>query len=188
MNIFNVVNVSHYLLEENLKKDAICVDATCGNGNDTLFISQHMIGKGFIYAFDIQKEACINTSSLLRRNNIVNAKVICDSHENVEKYVTTPIDCAVFNLGYLPHSKSKVSTQPKTTIKALQTVLGLLSKGGFIVICAYIAHDGGMREYSKTLKICTELDNSQYQTLLFDQPNAKKIAPKVIFIKKKVDF
>jgi len=188
MNIFNVVNVAHYLLKENLKEDAICIDATCGNGNDTLFMSQNISEKGFVYAFDIQKEACVNTSSLLRRNNVVNAKVICDSHENIENYIKSTVDCGIFNLGYLPNSNSNLSTKPKTTLSALQKILSLLNKHGFIVICAYIAHEGGMREYNKTLKFCTNLNRNKYQTLIIDQPNAKKIAPKVIFIKKKVDF
>ncbi len=188
MNIFNVVNVSHDILLENLKKDAICVDATCGNGNDTLFIANNINEKGFIYAFDIQKQACVKTSSMLRRNHITNAKVICDSHDNIDKYIDDKIDCAVFNLGYLPKSDSEISTKPKTTICAIEKILELLNVDGFIIICAYVAHDGGMREYNKTLKLCAGLNSKKYQTLLIEQPNKKKIAPKIIFIKKKVDF
>ena len=34
-----ILNYAHYLLEEAIKKDETVIDATCGNGNDTLFLS-----------------------------------------------------------------------------------------------------------------------------------------------------
>jgi predicted methyltransferase len=188
MNFFNAVSVSHGLLKDNIKKGSVCIDATCGNGNDTLLLCELCGKDGYVYAFDIQKQACINTSSLLRRNKITSAKVICDSHENVDAFIKKPVDCAVFNLGYLPKSDSNISTHPISTISALKKIMALLKKDGIIVMCAYVGHSGGMREYSKITKFLNKMQAQEFQTLIIDQPNAKKLAPKVIFIKKKVDF
>ena len=46
----------------------IAIDATCGNGNDTLALAKLVFadgGQGLIYAFDLQQIALKNTSALL---------------------------------------------------------------------------------------------------------------------------
>ena len=46
----------------------IAIDATCGNGNDTLALAELLFadgGQGLIYAFDLQQIALKNTSALL---------------------------------------------------------------------------------------------------------------------------
>lgn len=51
-----------------VQKGDTVVDATCGNGNDTLALSKLVIddlAEGCIYALDAQEDAIKNTSSLL---------------------------------------------------------------------------------------------------------------------------
>lgn len=187
-NVFNVVELSHFLIDTYLKKGSVCVDATCGNGNDTLYLAEKVGDEGFVYAFDIQQEACITASSLLRRKGIANAKVICDGHENLDEHVFKKIDCAVFNLGYLPSSNSKITTKPQTTYIALTKTLNLLKPEGFIIICVYISHDGGKKEKKMLDKYFTKLDKDIYQILNINQPNQKNLAPEVFFIRKKLIF
>lgn len=53
------------------------IDATCGNGYDTLTLLKMVadeLGRGCVYAMDIQKDALINTNSLLEES--VNAKEV----------------------------------------------------------------------------------------------------------------
>ena len=39
MQSFNMINVAHTLLLDKVKQAQIMLDATCGNGFDTLFLS-----------------------------------------------------------------------------------------------------------------------------------------------------
>lgn len=67
----NSIQLAHCLLKDRLNKAKIIVDATAGNGNDTLFLAQNALNNAQIYAFDIQKEAIENTKALLIKIKII---------------------------------------------------------------------------------------------------------------------
>ena len=186
--MFNAVALSHRLIKENIAPGMTAVDATAGNGGDTLFLVQAVGSEGFVYAFDIQPEAVKKTKAVLKKNNVTNAEVFCVGHEYMHEFVKAGVDCAAFNLGYLPSSGSKITTRPRTTIKALNAACGMLNEGGFIVVCAYVSHPGGRREFRRVYRFSKGLSRQFYQIMAFDQPNAAGCAPKVLFIRKKVDF
>ena len=50
------LKLCHLILAETISKGDIVIDATCGNGHDTLFLAQCAldINSGFLYGFDIQ--------------------------------------------------------------------------------------------------------------------------------------
>jgi len=187
-NIFNCVALSHDLIENSLRSGMIAIDATCGNGHDMLFLAKLVGETGYVYGFDIQLKAINNTDERLKQNDITHYKLFQDSHANISKHIKKSIDCCVFNLGYLPSSKSKTTTKASVTVRAVKTSIKLLNKKGVIVICAYVSHAGGRREYRHILKYCKRLDRRNFQIMVFDQPNSGDFAPKVLFIRKKVDF
>lgn len=54
-----------------VQKGDTVIDATCGNGYDTLAMLKMVAdesGRGCVYAMDIQKDALVNTYSLLERS------------------------------------------------------------------------------------------------------------------------
>ena len=53
----NSIQLAHCLLKDRLNEAKIIVDATAGNGNDTLFLAQNALNNAQIYAFDIQKRS-----------------------------------------------------------------------------------------------------------------------------------
>lgn len=60
-----------------VKKGDTVIDATCGNGYDTLALLKMVsdeLGRGCVYAMDIQKDALVNTNSLLEES--VNANEV----------------------------------------------------------------------------------------------------------------
>ncbi|HQD42466.1 MAG TPA: class I SAM-dependent methyltransferase, partial [Bacillota bacterium] len=72
------------------------VDATVGNGNDTLFLARLVGEKGRVYGFDIQQEAINNTGELLKDLGLQNrVNLICDGHENMDEYVTGDVKAVV---------------------------------------------------------------------------------------------
>ena len=61
MIILEPIKMAHQLLRQLAKEGDVLVDATMGNGQDTLFLSQ-LVGKsGCAYAFDSQIAALTRT-------------------------------------------------------------------------------------------------------------------------------
>ena len=54
-------NITEHFINTLIKPGDTVVDATCGNGNDTLKLCNAVGTKGCVYAFDIQKDALCNT-------------------------------------------------------------------------------------------------------------------------------
>ena len=81
-----VLAFSKKLLKEVIDKNSIVVDATAGNGNDTLFLAKTSAKR--VFAFDVQNQATTNTNDLLEKNNLADkCEIILDSHENFDKYI-----------------------------------------------------------------------------------------------------
>jgi benzoyl-CoA reductase/2-hydroxyglutaryl-CoA dehydratase subunit BcrC/BadD/HgdB len=190
LNIFNIVDYYHFLIEDflsRLGKDFVALDLTCGNGNDTLYLCNSMKGIGFIYAFDIQKEAVNNTKSLLASKcNYSNYMIINDSHENIALHVSKKIDLAVYNLGYMPKSISNISTIPDTTISSLKKVLKQLKVKGYVFIAAYPGHDEGF-ERDLIFKYLSKLDDKTYRVLNHKIININNYPPELFIIQKMHD-
>src|SRR6476620_9582212 len=92
-------------IETALFDGALAIDATVGNGYDTLFLAHRVGPKGRVLGFDVQKAALAGARELLRFvGSIDRVSFIHDSHSRLADYLPpdTPIGGAMFNLGYLP--------------------------------------------------------------------------------------
>ena len=56
-----------HFISEHVKEGDLCIDATMGNGNDTLLLSCLCGEKGHVLAFDIQEIALANTRERLEK-------------------------------------------------------------------------------------------------------------------------
>ncbi|MCG7335572.1 methyltransferase domain-containing protein [Sporosarcina sp. ACRSM] len=188
MKLLRVLPFSKYLLSETIEADETVVDATAGNGNDTLFLAEHVGEKGHVFAFDIQQAALDSTAERLGELN-ERVSLILDSHDNVEQYVTGPIGGAVFNLGYLPYSNDlSIVTKPETTIKAIHMLLGLLKKGGIIAISVYDGHEGGKEERDALLSYVKTLHQADVHVIRYELLNQRNNPPFLIALEKMRDF
>ena len=157
-------DIAKYFFQGKVKENDTAVDFTMGNGYDTLFLS-HLVPDGQVYAFDIQPSALFSTRSRLEENGRKNVTLICDSHENVEKYVDSPIGAAMFNLGYLPGGDKSIHTMTHSTIKAVLSALKLLRAGGVMTVSVYPGHDEGTREGNAVVEYLSSLDRHEYSIL-----------------------
>ena len=66
----NSLSLCKEYLSKVIAKGDTVVDATCGNGYDTLFLRQMVGESGKVYGFDIQQIALDNTLNLLKENNV----------------------------------------------------------------------------------------------------------------------
>lgn len=185
-----IIPYAHHLLESTITEGDIVVDATCGNGNDSLFLASLVGNSGHVYAFDIQEQAIRTTTSLLNDHHYSNVSVIKDSHSNAKQYLEagniTKIGGAIFNLGYLPRSDKQIITTSSSTIPAIEQLLSFLQKGRFLILVVYHGHDGGNIEKEDVLAFTSQLDQKQYNVLQYQFINQKNNPPFVIAIKKRL--
>jgi predicted methyltransferase len=181
----NAVKISRILMERHIKGGMTAVDMTMGNGRDTLFLLGCVGKDGFVYAFDIQRQAVQKTMESLRNSTFDNYKLINDSHENCSGYIESgTVDVIVFNLGYLPGGNKNIFTKKETTIKALKSSLELLKPLGTIFLTAYTAHDSG-EEYKHVLEIVKALPQKEYNMAVVRFENQINQPPVLIVIEKR---
>lgn len=80
-----------------LKDDSVIVDCTLGYGGHSSEILKR-IPKGFLYAFDQDKEAIQSASKRLNEINC-NYQIINDNFVNIDKYIIDKVDGVLFDLG-----------------------------------------------------------------------------------------
>ncbi|NLQ54708.1 tRNA (mnm(5)s(2)U34)-methyltransferase [Streptococcus mutans] len=175
------IELSHDFLSQVLDKNSIAIDATMGNGNDTVFLT-HLAKK--VYAFDVQKQALIKTREKLEQLNIKNVQLILDGHQTINKYVTEPIRAAIFNLGYLPSADKTIITKPDTTLEAIGKILDRLEVGGRISIMIYYGHEGGQMEKNAVLDFVKKLPQESFATMLYQPLNQIHTPPFLVMIEK----
>lgn len=162
MNKSKIVRLSHELLDKLVRPNDTIIDATLGNGYDSLYLSQKC---KFVYAFDVQEMAIENAKKTLE--NTSNVKPILDSHENYQKYVNL-YHGVIFNLGYLPTSDKSITTTSKTTIKTLDLMVkGSLAR--FILLVVYPGHPEGEIESNDLLNYIKKI--TTYQVKVFRENN-----------------
>ena len=184
----NAQQFSHEMILSVNLEDGIFIDATAGNGHDTLFMAQH-IGKGSkILAFDIQEQAILQTRQLLQNHDLEH-KVTCilESHAQISNLLGNQdlVRLAIFNLGYLPGSDKKIITTPSSTIEAIQILLDRLEKKGKIIIVSYYAHDGGLDEKNSVEGLISTLPQKEWSVLKYQFINQINCPPICYVIEKK---
>ncbi|WP_300282488.1 tRNA (mnm(5)s(2)U34)-methyltransferase [Peptacetobacter sp.] len=185
-NFDNVNSIVKMYLQEILQEGDICIDATMGNGYDAVYLAEKVGVNGFVYAFDVQKEAIESTKKKIEKLDFEKrVSLILDGHENIDKYVDKNIKCAVFNLGYLPRCEHKIITKPETTLKAIKESLNLLEENGIICISIYTGHDGGMEERNAIFDFAMNLEQKKYNVFESKFINQKNNPPSIIVIEKK---
>ena len=70
MNLYQITTWVHELFRLQVKEEGVYIDATMGNGHDTLFLCEMAGEKGKVLAFDIQERALEATDKLLREHQM----------------------------------------------------------------------------------------------------------------------
>lgn len=161
------------------------IDATMGNGYDTLRLCQLVGKEGRVWAFDVQPEALESTRArLLQAGEDAQAELILAGHENVRQYIQEEVALAVFNLGWLPGVEHAVRTRLETTLQAVNACLDLLLPGGLLTICVYPGHEEGREELVGLLDWAAGLDPLRYDAVVRRYCNQPLDPPVLIAVKK----
>jgi len=181
----NAVTLAKYVIKDKLKSGDIAVDATCGNGYDSVLLSTIVGREGKIYCFDVQEDAIkLTEEKLINESALNNWVLIHDGHENLDKYISFNVNAAIFNLGYLPKGNHEIITTPENTISAIQKLMDRLVPGGIIVIVSYYGHKGGYEEMSKLSVFVKSIDNKKYTVIKSEFVNQINCPPMLITIEK----
>ena len=168
------LEMAHDFLAQVITQEDIVVDATMGNGHDTLFLAK--LAKQ-VYAFDIQEQALKKTNQRLQAAGLTNVQLILQGHETVDQFVSE-LKAAIFNLGYLPSADKSIIT------RALEKLCHMLVKGGRIAIMIYYGHEGGNLEKDAVLNYVSQLPQQEYTATIYRTLNQVNNPPFLVMIEK----
>lgn len=179
------VPLIHLLASHLIRPGDRVVDATCGNGKDTLLLAELVGADGHLFAFDIQRTAIERTASLLAEAGLSDRiSLFATGHEHIAELVSAPLSAIIFNLGWLPGGDRTIITQPETTLAALDAALPLLGPGGTVLITCYPGHNGGDDETKQVLSWAELLNPRDWHVWRMGQMNVSTEAPFCLVIQK----
>lgn len=182
---------AHSAIDACLELGDLAVDATVGNGHDTLFLAQRVGEEGHVYGFDIQEAAIQAADSRLREASMrQRVTLFHNGHEQVRNVMPPVVHgrlkAVMFNLGYLPNGGEKtIITKPHTTIAALEALLPLVTKGGLLALVIYEGHPGGAEEGTAVDAFATQLSQRQFQVVSYRMLNQRNTPPRLVLIEKR---
>ena len=179
------VPLAHLFLHTFVRDGHTAVDATCGNGHDTLLLARLVGDSGSVFGFDIQQQAMVETGRRLAEAKLSHrAKLLLAGHEKLAEHVTGPVQVVLFNLGYLPGGDRTIITLPETTVTALEQSLQLLAPGGIVLVTVYPGHGGGSEEQSCVENWAAGLEPPAVHSWRMGQINVTQDAPYLLLIQK----
>ena len=179
-----VLDLAHRWLREHVSAGDLCIDATCGRGNDTRLLCELTGESGKVIGFDIQQDAVDSTAALLAENGL-SAELHCESHAEMQKYAAAgTVSCVVFNFGWLPRGSHEIFTRAESSIAALNAALTLLKLGGSLVLCIYYGGANGFSERDALNEYLAELDSRYYTVMQCSFPNRTGCPPYAVFVTK----
>lgn len=155
------------------------VDATAGNGHDTVFLARLAGPQGRVHAFDIQEEAIRTTGERLRQEGLLTPAVRLHtaSHARMAELVRGPVKATVFNLGYLPGGDKNVITRVESTLAALEQAAALTAPNGILSVMCYPGHEGGDTEAEAVERFLSRLPHHAWRTGKYQLLNTSAPAP-----------
>jgi hypothetical protein len=180
---------THSILQAHLRDGDLAIDATAGNGHDTLFLAKQVVPSGLVYSFDIQAAAINATHNrLLAADLRTSVLLIQHSHAQMLDYIAPEhhgkINAVMFNLGYLPRGDKAVITQSDSTLLALNAAIELLAQDGIITVLAYPGHQGGDSETVQVANWCYQLNPERFSFKTILSAEHKDSAPRLFVVQK----
>ncbi len=173
----SLTQLVHHLLSDHIAAGDRVIDATAGNGFDTLFLAKQSGPQGRVLAYDLQKTAIDRTAERIAAAGLKNVDLVQTSHKQMEAagLPAGSVSAITFNLGYLPGSDKSVTTTVEETVAAIQAGLRLLKEQGVMTVIAYRGHEGGKEEEAAVAReIQPQKENDyRYQRIAADPQNSE---------------
>ncbi len=190
MATLSLVQRAHAALTQIIQSGDFVIDATVGNGHDTLFLAQCVGENGKVYGFDIQQAALdeaycrLDDAGLSQRVSLYHV-----GHEAMAivlpESLRGRVKAVMFNLGYLPRGDKQRTTEISTTLAALEQSREMLMPGAAISVLAYTGHPGGREEAEAVKAWAARLAVDYFEVNVFVPPNGNGSAPEWILINRR---
>lgn len=189
----SLVNAAQLAVKSCLRPGDVAVDATLGNGYDTVFLAESVGPAGHVYGFDVQRRALVSSYQKLLANDLQRRVTLrlashADLLQVLPEQVQGKVAAVMFNLGYLPGADKTVMTRADSTLRALAAACQVLAESGVITVLAYPGHAGGDEETERLAEWLCSIDPGQFKTELllsqFDKPGA----PRLFILRKQADL
>ena len=179
------VPLAHFLLRQRISPGDLVVDATCGNGQDTLLLAELAGEGGRVWGFDLQPQAISATRALLEAHGrLASVELILAGHERLAEFVPGGVAAAVFNLGYLPGGDCSLVTSPESSVAALTQAAALLKPSGIITVALYTGHAGGPDEAQAVERWGAALPPKSFNVWCNRQLNRPATAPYLVVVER----
>ncbi|MDQ0245963.1 16S rRNA C1402 N4-methylase RsmH [Bacillus fengqiuensis] len=190
MKLERILPFARTLLQKAVNEGDIAVDATIGNGHDTVLLAELVGETGHVYGFDIQPQALENTKQKLEEQQLDDRVTLFHKSHSHLREVLPPIASqrvtgAIFNLGYLPGGDKNIVTKADSTIEAIDQLLDVMAPEGIIVLVIYHGHPEGALERDHLLQYVTGLDQQKVHVLQYRFMNQQNNPPFIIAIEKR---
>lgn len=167
------------LLRAHIRPGDTVVDATAGNGHDTLFLANCVGPGGRVLAFDIQPRA------IRASRHAANEAAVADrvefhqqSHTGLADHLPPDSAAAVmFNLGYLPGDDHELTTEAAETLDALDAAATVLRPAGTLSIVCYPGHPAGAAEAAAVESWSVKLAARRWRVAKYAMLGTLKPAP-----------
>ncbi len=183
--MLKLTELAHEAVRAVVRAGETVVDATCGNGHDTLFLAELVGADGVVHAFDVQQEAIEQTRDRIIASGHEQVQLHHRSHAELEEVLPeagAPLIAAMmFNLGYLPGGDHALTTEPQATLTALRTGTEMLRPDGVITVLAYVGHPGGMDEATEVEQFLETL-GAGFEVQL--RKNESPVSPRLWIVRK----
>lgn len=170
--MYKIVEFSHLLIREYaskyLSESLTLVDATCGMGNDTIYMAK-LVPTARVYSYDIQAIAINYAQKQAKVLNLDNITFKLQSHEFIDE---TP-DLVLYNLGYLPTGDKAITTTHETTLPSITKIVKLININPrlLIIVVVYPGHPEGLLESNFLDDYVKSLDSSKYLVCKYQNYN-----------------
>ena len=178
----NAVNLSHLVVQKVVGPADIVIDATCGNGHDTLFLAG-LVPRGRVLGFDLSPQAIMATSRRLEQEGLrQRVDLFQEDFRLLRFYVTDPVQAIMFNLGYLPGGDRQTCTTAEASSEAVRQAAPLLQPGGIMTVVCYPGHEGGREEVKEVMKATAQLEQKEFEVLTLNFINQTNDPPLLVVV------
>lgn len=182
------LTVAHYYWKAIVMPGDTVIDATCGNGQDTLYMAKLALtaDSGAVFGLDIQSQAIEKTRLLLEANlssSYCNRILLFQrSHITFPKEILPKsVKLIAYNLGYLPGGDKSLTTMAESTVRSLMHAQELLKEDGIISVTCYPGHPQGKIEEEAIMKYVSSLAPRSWTCTHLSWIN-RQHAPSLLFI------
>ena len=171
-----LTELAHQMLEAQIREGDLTIDATAGNGYDTVKLAKLVGHNGHVISIDIQAQAIASTQNRLDAGAFGSrCRLIETDHAqalgNLLPTHSNMANAIIFNLGYLPGSDKKIQTIAKTTLPALKASATLLKLNGLLLVTAYRGHSLG---HAEALAVAKWMGQQTHWHIHSHEPNIKE--------------